>query len=65
MIIGTSHFLSFRSAVNYYHYGFTESEVKAKLDNKEISIGEPHLKGGEKCYLNKKENRYFIETKKD
>ena len=63
MIYGTSYFLSFKSAVNYYAYGFRESEVKTKLDNKEISIGEPPLKDGERCYLNKKENRYFIETK--
>lgn len=63
MIYGTANFLSFDGAVNYFSYGFTKDEVKTKVDNKEIFIGKPVLKDGETSFLNKKENRYFIETK--
>ena len=66
--IGTPYFESYGAAVKYYsaecyHYG---SAVKAVVDEKlaikEIYIGKPVLKPGEKLLIDKTERRYIIES---
>lgn len=58
-ITGTSHFSSFFHARCYY--GIEQEEVRRKIQNGEISVGEPEFKEGQTLYLNKEEGRYFIE----
>lgn len=65
MITGTNHFISIDAAEKYY-YGFygpdVLSFVKTKIKNKEITIGPPQIKQGEKLLTNTAEGRYFIES---
>lgn len=58
-ITGTNHFSSYYRAATYY--GLPSKEVLEKIQNKEIVIGKPEIKEGQKLYLNKEEGRYFIE----
>lgn len=59
---GTNHFSSFYKAAAYYApYGLTSEDVFQKIQNKEIFVGKPEIKEGQKLYLNKEEGRYFIE----
>jgi hypothetical protein len=61
---GTSHFVSKPAAIRYYrHYGYDEPTraVERKIAEKEISIGAPEVKQGQRAYLDMTEGRYFIE----
>lgn len=61
--IGTPYFESDVAAVRYYKdYGFSASEVKDKVDGKEIYIGKPVITAGQTLILDRSEGRYFIET---
>lgn len=65
MKTGTCHFPSFDAAVTYYagyyHYGELKEAVRRKIEDKEIIIGPPSLRPGQRAYIDKEENRYFIE----
>jgi hypothetical protein len=63
---GTSHFVSYEKATNYYSspcYGYsnTHEAVDRKLREGEIHIGPPTAKAGQKITLEPKEGRYWIE----
>lgn len=58
--IGTSCFVSMRAAKSYYaRQGFGECEVKEKLARREIRLGPPNLKAGQRFRVNA-EGRYLI-----
>ena len=62
--IGTPYFESYEAALQYfkpYCYADNKKAVDYKLENKEIYVGKPTLKTGEKLLINKKERRYLIE----
>lgn len=62
--IGTSHFVSFQTAVRYYRpYGYenTVETVKRKILEGEIHIGKPPLAPGEKLVILDNGTRYGIE----
>lgn len=63
MIIGTSHFPSFRDACLYYlpyvnNYDEAVELVRVKLNEQEICLDKPRLQDGEACFV--KENRWHI-----
>lgn len=59
---GTAYFPSLANAGDYYHaYGFSLAQVRAKIADKEIFIGQPELKPGQKLVLMDDGNRYGIE----
>lgn len=63
MRYGTAYFTDRASAEAYYKpYGFTDRDVKRKLNAGEIYIGKPPLKPGETC-ASDREGRYIITTK--
>lgn len=67
MRTGTSYFNSFMDAVAYYKpYEGSDADateaVYRKLRGREIHIGRPSLKPGERLVLDTKEGRYFIES---
>lgn len=65
MIIGTSHFVSFESAVRYYKdypYRSIRAAVMRKIYDGEISLGKPKLKKGERLSLIDGGLRYAITT---
>lgn len=65
MTYGTSNFLSETAAIRYYAtQGINKAEVKRKIAEHLISIGEPKVKRGQKLLINKEEGRYFIQTNK-
>ena len=60
---GTSHFISYTSARNYYSkQGESREAVDRKIEEKLITIGKPDLKPGERLIVNFEEGRYFIES---
>lgn len=65
--IGTPYFESYGAAVRYYsaecyHYGAAvKAAVDEKLFRKEIFIGKPALKPGEKLLIDQTERRYILE----
>lgn len=68
MITGTSHFVSFTKACDYYKeynaYGTpaeVERAVRSKIADGEIAIGQPTLKPGERLLLIDDGCRYAIE----
>lgn len=62
MKIGTNCFITRKSAVLYYrNYGDNSKAVDQKIKEKEIIIGKPALKAGEKLITDMNEGRYFIE----
>ena len=64
MIIGTAHFISKQAAFAYYSSQWASqsmADIERKLFFKEIYIGQPSTKEGEKLLINKEEGRYFIE----
>jgi hypothetical protein len=66
MRIGTSYFISRRTAVRYYktHGGFTKKDVNRKIEDGEIHIGQPPLKPGQRLVLIDRYTRYAIEEGK-
>ena len=65
MRVGTSHFESEQSAVNYYYWqGYYESTVgqvvAEKIRKGEITIGPPKIKEGERLRIIPGEGRYEI-----
>ena len=63
---GTAYFFTFKSTINYYRPYFETSQetkegVKEKIKNKEIFLGKPKTKEGERLYLDR-DGRYHIET---
>jgi hypothetical protein len=65
-ITGTSHFVSFQTAVRYYRpYGYenTVETVKRKLLEGEIHIGRPEVKAGDRLILLDNGTRYGVESK--
>ena len=62
--IGTPYFESYGAALRYYkpyHYENNKKAVDYKLEQKEIFIGRPVLKHGEKLLLDQTERRYILE----
>lgn len=52
MRVGTSYFVSMRAANRYYAgYGESQSAVLHKIRDKEIHIGKPDLKPGERLIV--------------
>ena len=61
MITGTAYFKDLKSAISYYaNYGYGVNEVEQKIKIKEIYIGKPSLKRGEKLLLIDDGLRYAI-----
>lgn len=68
--IGTSHFVSFTKACDYYKGqgmddltpAALEREIRAKIDDGEISIGQPELKPGDRLLVIDDGTRYAIES---
>lgn len=65
--IGTPYFESYGAAVRYYSaacycYKDVRSVVDYKIEQKEIFIGPPVLKPGEKLLIDEAERRYIIES---
>ncbi len=63
-ITGTAYFPTVHSAIKYYKgYGYdnTARAVNRKIKEKEIFIGKPAAKSGQRIYLHPSEGRYFIE----
>lgn len=59
--IGTEHFVSVNSAVQYYsEYGYDISDVNAKIKLGEIKIGSPKHKSDESLILVDGGKRYAI-----
>ena len=68
LITGTNHFDSLWDAEMYYKKyapSLTITEVRKwvqnKIKDKEIKIGKPELREGERLLFNQEEGRYFIE----
>lgn len=68
-ITGTSHFVNFLRARQYYRaydpslsLKELNAWVKRKLDEGEIHLGKPVANPGETVTLNDEEGRYFIEA---
>lgn len=60
MITETHHFLNLPSAIRYYRpYGFTELDVRAKIDAGEIALGPPTFGPEQRVYT--VSGRYHIE----
>jgi len=63
MRVGTSHFLNLTTATAYYaRQGLTGEDVRAKLREGEIFIGEPVCQRWERVGLDF-EGRYWVQTK--
>jgi hypothetical protein len=68
LVWGTSHFISYTAARNYYSEQFphskegTRTSVDEKIHSGAISIGPPKLKPGEKLLINNEEGRFFISS---
>ena len=72
MIVGTSHFVNFTKACDYYkESGYfegdwtpagVEQEIRRKIEEGEISLGQPELKPGDRLLLVDSGTRYAIET---
>lgn len=61
MIYGTSHFVSLQAAHRYYAmYHEGREAVARKIENKEIAIGPPSAKPGERVILIDSGMRYAI-----
>lgn len=61
MTTGTSHFESFAAALAYYeNYGCRWADVQRKVNDKEIHLGPPKLKEGQRLTIHATERRYFI-----
>ena len=63
MLIGTSHFVSFDTAVRHYtayQYPNTREAVSEKIASGEISIGRPAAKPGERVVIVDTGTRYAI-----
>lgn len=62
MTIGTSYFVSFKTAVMYYRpYGDGPRDVQRKLDEELIHLGKPEIKAGQKLLVIDGGTRYAIE----
>ncbi len=62
MTIGTSHFVSFNSALRYYAYeDATDTDIDRKISEGLIHIGKPALKPGQKLSTIDDGTRYAIE----
>lgn len=57
----TPYFESYGAALRYYR---DKKAVDYKLEQKEIFIGKPALKEGERLLIDKNERRYIIEVEK-
>jgi len=63
VITGTDYFVDRKSANSYYaEQGYSRSDVTNKITNKEIHIGKPPLKKGERLLIVDNGRRYAIET---
>jgi hypothetical protein len=61
--IGTSYFVDEAAAVRYYaDVHMTRADVRRKLVEGEIHLGEPSLKAGERLRLIDRGTRYAIEV---
>jgi hypothetical protein len=61
-ITGTSHFVSRQAAYKYYEpYGYAIYDVDEKVHAKEIHIGKPALKPGQRLVVIDEGTRYAIE----
>lgn len=60
MKTGTNHFESLKTAVAYYAYGFTSSDVQEKVDRGEIKLGKPTISWGETLLIDR-DRRYILD----
>lgn len=61
MIVGTSHFVSLKAAVDYYRpYGENRASVLRKLKDREIHIHRPRLRPNERLVMLDGGKRYGI-----
>lgn len=59
-VFGTSNFYSMAHAIQYYkRQGYTRMDVVRKLENREIHLGPPSVRPGQKLTMNK-EGRYEV-----
>ena len=66
MLTGTSHFVSFKTAMKHYkayHFPDTKETVQQMIDSGEISVGKPSVKVGEKVVMIDSGTRYGIISK--
>jgi len=62
IITGTSHFTSYHAACAYYAgYGFTPADVNRKIEDDEITIGEPKVTPGDRLIVIDNGWRYATE----
>lgn len=61
MRIGTAHFRNLKAAVRYYSdYGYSETDVREKVDKGEIFLGKPEVRIGEALCVADNGTRYYI-----
>ena len=59
--MGTCYFLSRNAAFRYYRsQEVCAEDVKERIDEGSINIGQPHVKDGERLVLNQEEGRWMI-----
>jgi hypothetical protein len=62
MIVGTSNFVSPEAAVEYYRpMRFTRADIDRKIAEKEIIVGRPDIKPGQRLIVIDGATRYAIE----
>lgn len=63
MTVGTSHFVSFARACQYYAvYGYSKADVRKLVNTGEIHIGAPQVQPGERLVFIDDATRYAITT---
>ncbi len=63
MTVGTSHFVTFARACQYYAvYGYSKADVRKLVNTGEIYIGAPRVNPGERLVLVDEATRYAITT---
>lgn len=63
MIVGTSHFVTFEKACQYYAvYRYSKADVRQLVNTGAIHIGAPRVKPGERLVFIDNATRYAITT---
>lgn len=63
MTVGTSHFVTFEKACQYYAvYGYSKADVRKLVNTGEIHIGAPQVQTGERLVFIDDATRYAITT---
>lgn len=62
MLVGTSHFVTFARACQYYAvYGYSKADVRKLVNTGEIHVGAPRLKPGERIVFVDQATRYAVQ----